>query len=193
MSSSEIPCEQGDPGHPTVPKPCSQKKVEANRRNALRSTGPRTAEGKRTVSRNAIKHGLLARGVVSTTLRERAEDFHALLQELWDEYQLVGRTEGMLVERIAASWWRLARVLRAEKGELSKGIAAVKTKSLSIPGAYSNRGVEELIYGELKGELTGAIAAGDERIEFLCLPRGRNNQASPLRGPSRAAAVPRHS
>ena len=37
----------------------SPKKAEANRRNALNSTGPRTPEGKAAVRLNALKHGLL--------------------------------------------------------------------------------------------------------------------------------------
>src|SRR4051794_2825862 len=36
----------------------SQVKCEANKRNAVRSTGPRTAEGKRRASQNAFRHGL---------------------------------------------------------------------------------------------------------------------------------------
>jgi hypothetical protein len=36
----------------------SQRKIEANRRNSLRSTGPRTAAGKKIASRNAVKHNL---------------------------------------------------------------------------------------------------------------------------------------
>ena len=43
----------------------SQKKVEANRRNAQLSTGPTSAEGKKTSSRNASKHGLLTRTLSS--------------------------------------------------------------------------------------------------------------------------------
>ena len=39
----------------------SDKKVEANRRNALKSTGPKTLEGKSAVRMNALKHGLLSR------------------------------------------------------------------------------------------------------------------------------------
>jgi hypothetical protein len=32
--------------------------IEANRRNALHSTGPRTEAGRAVASRNALKHGL---------------------------------------------------------------------------------------------------------------------------------------
>jgi hypothetical protein len=46
--------------------PVSARKILANRKNALRSTGPKALRGKHTVSRNAIKHGLLAREVVIT-------------------------------------------------------------------------------------------------------------------------------
>ncbi len=47
-----------------LPRPrrtISARKLEANRRNAKRSTGPRTAEGKARVARNAVKHGFFAR------------------------------------------------------------------------------------------------------------------------------------
>lgn len=42
----------------------SQKQLEANRQNALRSTGPRTADGRAAVSQNAVRHGLRAQRVV---------------------------------------------------------------------------------------------------------------------------------
>ena len=38
----------------------SQKKLDANRKNARLSTGPKTKEGKRHSRRNALKHGILA-------------------------------------------------------------------------------------------------------------------------------------
>ena len=39
-------------------------KVEANRRNARKSTGPRTLVGKARSSKNAVRHGLLSRDVL---------------------------------------------------------------------------------------------------------------------------------
>jgi hypothetical protein len=39
-------------------KPASDKRIEANRRNARRSTGPRTAAGKARAAQNARRHGL---------------------------------------------------------------------------------------------------------------------------------------
>jgi hypothetical protein len=101
-------------------RPASERKIQANRRNALRSTGPKTERGKRTVARNAIKHGLLAREVVITAGdgKESSEEFHALVGQLWEDYKPVGVVEESLVETIAACWWRKARVLRAENGEI---------------------------------------------------------------------------
>ena len=62
----------------------SQKKLEANRRNARLSTGPRTDEGKHQSRRNAIKHGILASTLLITG-GEGAEDpaeFDNLLSNL---------------------------------------------------------------------------------------------------------------
>jgi hypothetical protein len=42
----------------------SEKKAETNRQNVLKSTGPKTPEGKAAVRHNALKHGLLAEQVL---------------------------------------------------------------------------------------------------------------------------------
>ena len=42
----------------------SEKKAQANRQNALKSTGPKTPEGKDAVRLNAMKHGLLCQEVL---------------------------------------------------------------------------------------------------------------------------------
>ncbi|HTS17108.1 MAG TPA: hypothetical protein VMP11_06010 [Verrucomicrobiae bacterium] len=102
----------------------SMKQVEANRKNASRSTGPRTAHGKACSRLNAAKRGMLAREVV---LRGRYEDehereFQAIYRRYWDYYAPEGPMEEMLVERIATSYWRLHRVIIAERGEIGESV-----------------------------------------------------------------------
>jgi hypothetical protein len=103
-------------------KQTSKKKIEANRRNAQRSTGPKTEQGKRAVSRNAVKHGLLVREtLIARGLgAENKEEFIQFLVAHHEEYQPVGIGEELLVQTIATCYWRLARVLRFEMGETRK-------------------------------------------------------------------------
>ena len=95
MSSSKVVPPSDHTLEPGERKPTSLKKVEANRRNARLSTGPRTEHGKRAVARNAIKHGLLARQVVITAGdgEEDLQEFEALLDRIWQECEPVGVLE----------------------------------------------------------------------------------------------------
>lgn len=108
------------PGSHDRKKPVSERKIQANRENSLKSTGPKTERGKRTVSRNAIKHGFLAREVVITAGdgEESLEEFHALIEGLITFYEPVGIIEETLVQTIGATFWRKARVIRSENGEI---------------------------------------------------------------------------
>jgi len=119
---------QPSPENPGRKRPVSERRIQANRRNALRSTGPKTAQGKRTVARNAIKHGFLAREVVITAGdgEEDMEEFHALVERLWESYEPVGVVEESLVQTIATCLWRKARVIRAENGEIRKRLDSAK-------------------------------------------------------------------
>ena len=90
----------------------SQKRIEANRANSRRSTGPRTPEGKAASSRNAVRHGLLSRVVVLKG-EDRAE-FETLRDGLFLDMAPVGQLEETLVDRMAGQWWRLQRVGRME-------------------------------------------------------------------------------
>jgi hypothetical protein len=96
----------------------SDNKIEANRRNALRSTGPKTTEGKRRASRNALKHALLAKELLidGGDGQENAAELVDLFNRIWEDRQPVGALEEMLVEAIAVSYWRKRRAVRCEAG-----------------------------------------------------------------------------
>ncbi len=88
----------------------SDAKILANRLNAQKSTGPRTAEGKAVASQNSVKHGLLAESDVITS--ESEADFHLYRQQLLDELDPVSPMESILAERIVTLSWRLKRAGR---------------------------------------------------------------------------------
>src|SRR5829696_6221475 len=92
----------------------SEKKAQSNRQNALKSTGPKTPEGKDAVRLNALKHGLLSQEILLPG--EDEEALRELGQSLRAELQPVGELESLLVDRIIASYWRLRRLGRVEAG-----------------------------------------------------------------------------
>jgi hypothetical protein len=86
----------------------TRKQIAANRRNARKSTGPRSAEGKARSAQNAIKHGLTSRQIV---LEDESEaEFQELRRNLHDDLAPESQLETLLVNRIAAQQWRLARI-----------------------------------------------------------------------------------
>lgn len=95
---------------------------QANRRNARKSTGPRTPEGKARSAQNARKHGLL-----QCTFSELAghdaqtwKEFQALCLELEAQFQPCDTIEHALVERVAACFWRIRRARRFEMGAVEE-------------------------------------------------------------------------
>ncbi len=92
----------------------SDKKAQANRRNSLKSTGPKTPEGKAAVRHNAMKHGLLSQDVLLPGEDESA--LRELAGLLRDELQPIGELESLLVDRIIAAHWRLRRLGRVGTG-----------------------------------------------------------------------------
>ncbi len=93
----------------------SEKQIHANQRNALKSTGPRTDEGKGASKMNALKHGLMAREVLM--LGESSEDFGNLRGMLHQEFEPVGFYEQLRVDELAGLYFRLVRIQRIE-GEI---------------------------------------------------------------------------
>jgi hypothetical protein len=109
---------------PTVhTKPAtSTRKVEANRKNSLKSTGPKTAAGKRRVSRNAVKFGLFSKYLLvphADGLESQGE-LDELRSAMHSHFQPVGVLEEFWVEKIVVCCWRLRRALRTEGGHIAE-------------------------------------------------------------------------
>ena len=98
----------------------TDRKMQANRRNALKSTGPKSPDGKSRSHWNALKHGLLAKAVIieQGESKERREDFETLLRALEADLAPEGVLEQILVEKIAVDYWRLRRFLMSETGRI---------------------------------------------------------------------------
>ena len=92
----------------------SFRQIEANRRNALRSTGPKTDAGKQVSRRNAVRHGLTAETVIGAL--EDAEDYNAFEAAIIADYDAQSAVERELVLRLASILWRLRRANAMETG-----------------------------------------------------------------------------
>jgi hypothetical protein len=82
----------------------SVRQIEANRRNACKSTGPITEEGKQRSRCNAVRHGLTAETVIGAL--EDAEDYAAFQAAIIADYDAQSAVERELVLRLASLLWR---------------------------------------------------------------------------------------
>lgn len=99
----------------------TEKQLQANRANALKSTGPRTPEGKDKSSRNHTTHGFSAHFEVLPG--ESREEFLDLYHSMLIDNHASGATESALVRQMAAATWRLARLERIENGLIANHMA----------------------------------------------------------------------
>jgi len=136
----------------------TEAQILANRRNAQKSTGPRTGEGKAAVSQNAVKHGLLTRQDVITS--ESQADFDRYRDRILAELDPASPMESMLAERIVTLSWRLKRTGRIQNQTIDALNApnttsplAKLTKSLLFKGqdqpADSSESAPHLTLGRL--------------------------------------------
>jgi hypothetical protein len=90
------------------------RQIEANRRNALKSTGPKSEEGKQASRCNAVRHGLTAETVIGAM--EEVEDYKAFEAAITADYDAQSAVERELVLRLASVLWRLRRATTMETG-----------------------------------------------------------------------------
>lgn len=97
----------------------SAAQVDANRKNALLSTGPTSETGKQKSSLNAVKTGLTGRTVLLPG--DDAALYEAHVAHFIKRFQPVGEDEQNLVQSLADTEWRLLRIPSLEAGIYALG------------------------------------------------------------------------
>ncbi len=100
---------------------------EQNKKNALKSTGPKSDRGKAIARHNGVKHGLLATKPPLLCTDDQ-EWFDAMVAGLIDKYQPRDPIEYLLVETISMGWLRLRRLWGIEAAVGDVGILKIKQK-----------------------------------------------------------------
>ncbi len=140
----------------------SQLQNEANRRNALKSTGPKTPEGKAIASRNAVTHGLSARMPVIPG--ENEAEFQTFTERWLGDLKPAGPMEEFLAERIIGIAWRLRRTGKIETECFKPEV--LDTRILARLNRYESA-LERSFYRNMKElhELQAERAASPEASE----------------------------
>ena len=97
----------------------STTKLEANRRNAQRSTGPTSAEGKAASARNALQHGLSS-GVLTVLPAEDPAALDRLIAGIRDEFKPATPSENFFCDQMVHAAWKLQRVRRLQAEALDR-------------------------------------------------------------------------
>ena len=151
----------------------STARQNANRANAKKSTGPKTAEGKARSALNAMTHGLTAQQAV---LPNEDPDAYIAAKAAWIDTLLPSDTiELALVERAVIADWRLGRCVRAERARLASRVRhAAEQHDLERFKRAEELG-HQLIYDPLN---RCHVPAGDpETLRKLLIWRGNNPAA----------------
>jgi hypothetical protein len=109
----------------------SLRQIAANRRNADKSTGPVTPEGKERSRANALRHGLTAETVIARL--EDTEDYQAFEVAVISDYDAQSAVERELALRLASILWRLRRTTGIESALFETVSAEPDTSESGAP------------------------------------------------------------
>jgi hypothetical protein len=117
----------------------SERKIETNRQNCQKSTGPVTVEGKAIVGKNALRHGLYSKDAVITSvhLTEDQQEYDRLLESFVAELDPQTAFQDLLVERMVNCVWRLRRAVTAESAHISGDLARADRDYYYEVGRYA--------------------------------------------------------
>jgi len=154
----------------------SYRQIEANRRNALKSTGPKTEAGKHSSRCNAVRHGLTAETVIGAL--EDAEDYKAFEAAITADYDAQSAVERELVLRLASILWRLRRATTMETGlfEIQAGHLRDYRQHRQLP--VSSRDVIHAVFGQPDSANAAAISHSTAN-KMETVPSSGKNADSP--------------
>jgi hypothetical protein len=104
---------------------------EANRRNGAKSTGPKTAQGKATASKNSFRHGLTSRTPIAIE-PEEVEAYLEFRAGMIESLEPANQFQTALVDRIAENAWRLRRVLDVETAMIHYNVTEGRSQHLGF-------------------------------------------------------------
>jgi len=104
----------------------SPAKLASNKRNAQKSTGPRTDAGKSKAKMNATTHGL--RALSPVVPGENEKDWQQFHKDFLEEFMPQGVIETQFADRVASLMWRLRRVPYFEAGMISQKAEKAKIR-----------------------------------------------------------------
>ena len=128
----------------------SLAKIESNRRNAKKSTGPRTAAGKVASAKNSLRYGLLSKRIILSP--DETEEFMQFRQNMLADLAPVGAQEELLAERIIVNAWRNERAV-----QMVTAVIAQRTREAEAELAESQRTGDPLALGLIR-DASGADA-----------------------------------
>lgn len=115
----------------------TDKQIEANRRNAQKSTGPRTDAGKNQSRLNAIKHGLTGHINVLTDADREARD--AFIADIVNTLKPADALERQLAHSIADGYWRINRVSAIETNLIASDTDDDLLRTMNLLTTYETR------------------------------------------------------
>jgi hypothetical protein len=126
----------------------SFRQIEANRRNALSSTGPKTEDGKRRSRQNAVRHGLTSETVIAAL--EDVEDYQAFEAAVIADYDARTAVERELVLRLASLLWRIRRATAIETDLLQIQAEILEDRRYTLEDADEAEHSHSMVYRVLQ-------------------------------------------
>jgi hypothetical protein len=162
-------------------KVTSQRRIEANRHNALLSTGPRDTQRTRF---NAVRHGLLAEGL---TQWDDAEEFEETILAFRAIYDLSDPLDAFLITRMALDMLRSRRIAQLEAGSIT-ALSGPPNKSIDPTSDRFTPMIDPIVMKEFGGQILDRFERYNTatlnrllrcRRELERIPRDKPGQGTP--------------